>query len=72
MEISSCNPSRTLTFEAAPRFLENISTPDLLVFIFCKLRKLQNPTAINMVIHKQSLKLVSEILYTVTIVFSCT
>jgi len=30
MEISSCNPSGTYNFEAVPRFLENISTPDLI------------------------------------------
>jgi len=31
MEISSCNPSGTYNFEAVPRFLENISTPDLII-----------------------------------------
>jgi len=43
-----------------------------MVFIFCKLCKLQNPTVTKMVIHEQSLKLVSELLYIVIIIiFSC-
>jgi hypothetical protein len=54
MELSPCNSSGVCNFEVAPRILENLWTPGILQYVYCrfyvlkKMRSIKDTTLINL------------------------